>query len=393
MSPFLRHLPPTAVPIGLSELRAGLSNDPANLANFRAALAAYVGTVDAFLAASGRTALYLLLRGLQIDDPTRTEVVLPAYTCPSLVKVILDLQLKPVFVDLSSQTFGIDLEVVETAVTPHTLALIVVHPFGIPQPVDPLLSLAHAMGAVVIEDAAQALGAKWDGQPVGIRGDFGLYSLGPGKPISTAGGGIVVSSKPENQARLARWWSGLLQPNSAASAQAWLRQTAFQMAFHPAGWWAAARVGLHKVGNHESSWGYRQRGLTPAQAGVGLALLPQLDAINQSRRQNAESILAGVRAGENVEQVVVGKTAEPIYLRLPLLSKNFETRERLYEQLWAAGIGVGRMYERPLPAIFPGITERRFVNAEKIAACLLTLPTHHHITSSDIAAIHTALQS
>ncbi len=161
------------------------------------------------------------------------------------------------------------------------------------RPVEAILALARQQGAIVIEDAAQSLGARINGQSVGLAGDYGLFSLGPGKPISTAGGGIVVSSKPENQEKLTRWWSDLPHPNASAAVQAWLRQTAFQMAFQPIGWWTATKIGLHKIGNNESSWGYRVRGWTATQAAIGLALLPQLDTINQQRRKNATTILQG----------------------------------------------------------------------------------------------------
>ncbi|MCA9950346.1 MAG: DegT/DnrJ/EryC1/StrS family aminotransferase [Anaerolineales bacterium] len=380
----LRHLPPTAVPFGSTELNAGLNADPASLHAFRAKLARYFGTPDAFLAASGRTAFFLLLSGLSAESPTRAEVVLPAYTCPALAKVILDVGLTPVFVDIEPKTFGYEMEALTTAVSPQTLAIIVVHPFGIPQPVAPVNTLAHEQGAVVIEDAAQALGARWDGQPVGVEGDFGLYSLGPGKPLSTGGGGIVVSSKPENQARLSRWWAELPQPGRITSALALLRQVALQLAFHPTGWWVATRVGVQKIGEGEASWGYRVRGLTTVQAGVGTALLSDLTTINNCRRENAAAILAGLVTGKRLRKVRVAAAAVPIYLRLPILTGSLEGREQLYKRLWNEGIGVGRMYTRPLPAIFPGYAQKRFPGAETIAQRLLTLPTHHYVAAEDI---------
>ncbi len=172
----------------------------------------------------------------------------------------------------------------------ETLAVILVHPFGISLPAANIIALAHDAGAVVIEDAAQALGAKWDGDSVGTKGDYGLFSLGPGKPISTAGGGIVITKEHKNIPSLNNWWADLPEVSASVSATAWMRQAAFQLAFNPHGWWAATRVGLHRVGNHESSWGYTLRGLAPSQAGVGLALLPRLDAINAQRRRRAAAL-------------------------------------------------------------------------------------------------------
>ena len=189
----LRQLPPTAVPIALSDLKSGLGPPPQSLAGFERALTRYLGVPTCKLAASGRTALYLLLRDLRqaSDNPERREVIMPAYTCPSLAKVALDVELRPRFVDISPHTLALHVDQLEAEASERTLAVILVHPFGLPQPVDHIQALAHAAGAVVIEDAAQAMGAHLGGRPVGTHGDFGLFSLGPGKPISTGGGGIV----------------------------------------------------------------------------------------------------------------------------------------------------------------------------------------------------------
>lgn len=386
-----RHLPPTAVPITPHDLSAGLRVGARTVDEFRAALAAYLGISDAFLAASGRTALYWLLRGLQADHPRRTRVVMPAYTCPAVAKVTLDVGLQPVFVDLEPRSMTHVPTQLETAVDETTLAVMVVHPFGIPQDVEPAGELARAAGAVVIEDAAQALGAGWGGRPVGLQGDFGLYSLGPGKPLSTGGGGVVVARTPGDTERLAHWWSTLPQAGGLASAQALARQAAFQAAFHPTGWWAATRVGLQHVGNHEASWGYALRGLTPAQAGVGLSLLPRLDAINTARRRRAVAILANLDAGGLVETVLVAETAVPIYLRLPLLARDAAAREHLFAQLWDAGIGVGRLYPHTLPSLFPDYAHGPTPGADAITARLLTLPTHHHVTDTDITRMRAIL--
>lgn len=387
-----RHLPPTAVPLTPHELAAGLRTDDAALDRFRAALAAYLGVAQTFLAASGRTALYTLLRGLHRYRPERPQIVMPAYTCPAVAKVAQDVGLQPRFVDLQPETMTYAPEALAAALGAQTLAVIVVHPFGIPQDVAAVGRAAHAVGAVVLEDAAQALGARWHGRAVGTQGDFGLYSLGPGKPLSTGGGGVAVARAPEDAARLARWWRDLPPATALTAGQAWLRQAALQLAFHPLGWWAATRLGLHRLGNHEASWGYTVRGLTASQAGVGLATLPRLDALNAQRRANAEAVLRRF-ASDAVRPLAVAEAAEPIYLRLPLLTRDEATREQLFARLWAAGIGVGRMYERTLPALFPQAGNGRFPGAERIARCLLTLPTHSYVTRSDVAHICAILRA
>ena len=382
----LRHLPPTAVPVRATDLQAGLRSSGRSLDQFQTALASYLGVSKAAckLASSGRTALYSLLLGLKSENPSRRQIVMPAYTCPAVARVVIDLALQPVFVDIAMETMCYVPGKLATAVGKGTLAVILVHPFGIPLPVKEIITAAHEAGAVLIEDAAQALGAKWDGKPVGTRADYGLFSLGPGKPISTGGGGIVIANNAQDIPSFDDWWAELPEASDMTSATAWIRQTVFQLAFHPTAWWVATRVGLHRVGNHETSWGYSVQGLSPTQASVGLALLPRLDEINAQRRRKASILQEVTGRSRSVQTVSISETAEPFFLRFPLLAESEEQREMLYDQFWSAGIGAGRLYEKSLPSLFPSDDPASYPGAEAVAGRLLTLPTHHYVTDDDI---------
>ena len=385
----LRQLPPTAVPVSWPDLRRGVSPSVNVLAEFRAALADYLGVPSCQLASSGRTALYLLLNGLSqaADHPARREVLLPAYTCPAVAKVVLDLDLQPRLVDISPQTLALKTDRLTACLSRQTLAVMWVHPFGMPHCLGDIVSQAHANGAVVIEDAAQAMGARLEGRPVGTQGDFGLYSLGPGKPLSTGGGGVLSANNKRYVRLVEKSWAELDQPSALASRWAQLRLALLGLAFHPTGWWLATRAGLHRVGNHQTSWGYTLRGLTDTQAAVGLALLDSLDQINRRRQENARRLTACLEPIEFIQIPPAAAAAEPIYLRLPIIVAGTERRERLFRQLWAAGIGAGRMYEQPLSEIFPQLAVEPYPGAEYVARHLLTLPTHHYLTDTDVARI------
>ncbi len=382
----LRHLPPSAVPITMADLQAGLGASPQANDAFRAEIAAhYAISVNAcYLASSGRTVLYTLLKGLAADHRGRRQVVMPAYTCPVLPKVALDLDLEPVYVDIWPETTRYKQALLGEAISAQTLAVFLVHPFGIPLPADDVLKSARQAGAAVIEDAAQSMGARWANQPVGLAGDFGLFSLGPGKPLSTGGGGIVISGQPAEAAALARWWAELPPASGLNSTQAWMRQASFRLAFHPRGWWAATRLGLQRLGNHEDSWGYKIRDLSSAQAEIGRALLPRLDEINDRRRAVALRLIRAVNESTSLQSMTYAHEAEPIFLRLPILAQSEGQREALFAKLWAAGIGAGRMYEKTLPAIFDPKNQHAFPGAEDYARRLLTLPTHYHVSENDI---------
>ena len=158
-----RQLPPTASPLVASDLARGLAEGRQRkeaLGRFSRALAATFDVPACYLASSGRTALYLLLRALAHEPSLagRREIVLPAYTCPAVAKVALDVGLRPRLVDVSPATLGFDLDRLPAAIGRQTLAVVHVHPFGLPQPVDTVLDLSREAGAVVIEDAAQSMG-------------------------------------------------------------------------------------------------------------------------------------------------------------------------------------------------------------------------------------------
>lgn len=392
-----RHLAPTATPLPIATFMRAWPADERALIAFGDALQAYLGVAHCALAASGRTALYGLLRALQItaDQPQRTEVVLPAYTCPAVAKVVIDLGLQPRLVDLVPTTLAYDLPQLTTVVSEMTLAVIQVHPFGLPIDIQSVLALAHPVGAVVIEDAAQSLGAKLAGRPVGTVGDYGLFSLGPGKSLSTGGGGILCAASDAAATRLHAGWRPLAPTSTSASFTAWVRLGIFTTAFRPVPWWVATRLGAQRVGDHEASWGYTLRGLTPTQAAVGLAQLAHLDVYNQQRRQKAHRLLALLRdvAGVDLFARSHKECDEAIYLRLPLLVNDQAQRDRLYAQLWSAGIGVGRMYQRTLSEIFPQLNCGQYPGAQQIAQGLLTLPTHHFVTERDMERIGAIFQA
>lgn len=386
----LRHSPPTATPLTLAQWRAGWRSDEGSLTRFSAEISTYLGGSPCFTASSGRTALSLALRALHAVTPQRSEVILPAYTCPSLGKVILDLNLRPRLVDLSPQTLRYESDALAAALTERTLAVILVHPFGVPQPSAQVKQSAQAVGAFVIEDAAQALGARQNGLPIGVQGDVGLFSLGPGKPLSTGGGGILCVNNPE-LVEPVRWAWGVSADNHA-NFNAMLRLTMFSIAFRPFPWWLARRLGAQKVGNSDKAMGYVLNDLSPAQAAVGSVLLPGLDAINARRRQNAtqlKQVLAGV---DGVWVADADASAEAIYLRLPVIVADQARREQLFTALSQAGIGVGKMWHRPMTAVFPELADGEYPGATFVADHLLTLPTHHFVSEDDIGRMGIIVQ-
>lgn len=156
----------------------------------------YIGTTDCVACNSGTDALYLALRAMQIgpDD----EVITSPFTFIATAEVISAAGAKPVFVDIDPQTFNLNLDLLEAAITPRTKAIMPVHLFGQPVDMTRLMAIAQAHNLMVIEDCAQATGAEWGGAKVGSIGHVGCFSFFPSKNLGACGdGGAVTTNDPE----------------------------------------------------------------------------------------------------------------------------------------------------------------------------------------------------
>lgn len=142
---------------------------------------------------SGMEALRLSLLGLGVGPGD--EVITVPNTFVATTQAICSCRARPVFVDVREDTYTMDPERLDAAITPRTRAVIPVHLFGQTADMDPILEIARSRGLYVVEDAAQAQGAEYKGRPAGTMGDAGCFSFYPGRRLGTYGdGGAVVTS-------------------------------------------------------------------------------------------------------------------------------------------------------------------------------------------------------
>ncbi len=141
---------------------------------------------------SGTTALWVALKaaGITAGD----EVILPAYTFIATASAVLMANAVPVFVDIDPHTLNIDADLIEPAITDKTKAILPVHIGGNPADLETIISIARKHDLVVIEDAAQAHGAEWQGRKVGAIGLGGIFSFQTSKNLSAGEGGAIVTN-------------------------------------------------------------------------------------------------------------------------------------------------------------------------------------------------------
>jgi dTDP-4-amino-4,6-dideoxygalactose transaminase len=154
-------------------------------------LLSFLNVSDGILVESGRQALYLILKTILKQGD---EIIIPAFSCNVILGPIRKSCVQPVFADVNINSLNMNLENIEHLVTNKTRAVLVTHQFGYPADIDEIIEYCSEKHILVIEDAAPAFGAKYNGELVGKLGDVGFYSFQESKVISTINGGFIVGN-------------------------------------------------------------------------------------------------------------------------------------------------------------------------------------------------------
>lgn len=161
---------------------------------FEEEFAKYIGAMHAFSVSSGRAGLSVILDALELEK--ESEILISAYTLKELVKLIKNKGYVVKLIDVEKETFNMNCELLEKAITPKTKVIIATHIFGAPCDMLKIKSIARQHNLKIIEDCAHALGAQVDGDKVGSIGDAAFFSFECSKLINTFGGGMITTNSP-----------------------------------------------------------------------------------------------------------------------------------------------------------------------------------------------------
>ncbi|MCX4187971.1 DegT/DnrJ/EryC1/StrS family aminotransferase [Methylophaga sp. OBS4] len=312
-------------------------------------VAAYCGVQHAIAVASGTDALHLALRAAGIGSGD--EVITTAFTFIATAEAISYVGAEPVFVDIDPETFNIDVDLIEAAITPRTRAILPVHLFGQPADLEPIAALCRRYNLKCIEDCAQSFGADYGGKMTGSFGDFGCFSFFPSKNLGCYGdGGMIVTDSDD------------------------LAHTVRVLANHGS-----------QERYHHAVIGYNSR-LDELQAVVLRAKLPQIDRYNQARRRNAALYTERLQDWEGRSPVEDGKGTH-VYHQYTLLTKR---RDAVQKALAETGIASAVYY--PIPLHRQEIYRERFADVslpvtEAVASQVLSLPMYPELTEAQIDRI------
>jgi len=292
----------------VAAFRRGEAVEGPAVAEFERRFAAYHDAEHAVAASFGRMAFYYILRALDLS--AGSEIIFPALTFWVVPEMARRAGLRPVFVDVDPTTFNLDPSKIEAAITERTRAVVPTHLYGQPCEMSEVMRVAEKHGLVVIEDCAQAAGARYRGKPVGTFGAASFFSFQMLKGINTYGGGMALTGDARLAARVREQAEAEpLQPTGDLIKR-FLTGYASRVGVSPRGftfWGFPLQAVASLFGHYDLSryvWEkirpldpfprtYRQR-YSNAQAVLGLRGLARLDEFNSRSREHAARYTRGL---------------------------------------------------------------------------------------------------
>lgn len=326
------------------------------VATFEQEFAAYCGATECIALNSGTSALHLALLAAGVGPGD--EVITVPFTFVASVAAVIYAGARPVLVDIDPRSFTMDPAAIEAAITPRTKAVVPVHLYGQTADMDPILDVGRRHGLVVIEDAAQAHGARYKGRAAGSLGDIGCFSFYPAKNLGACGeGGAVTTSNPEYALTIRR-----------------LRD------------WGQDRKYHHVL----RGYNYRMEGFQGAILRVKLRHLEQWTEARRALAREYNQLLADSGVVRPIEMPWARHVYHVYTLRV-------EDRDSLQAALLAEGIQTAVHYAVPAhlqPAYADlGYSRGDLPQSEKAAKEVLSLPLYPEMTGDQIQIVSQALTS
>jgi len=380
-----RTVPPAAAHICWKDLCCGIAGifAPArSIRDLEEEIRRHFGVRHVFLVSSGTAALTLTLMALK-SSSSRTEVVIPAYTCFSVPAAILKAGLRPVLCDINPSTFDFDRALLERTLSGETLCVVSHHLFGIASDIERIRALCETRGIVVVEDAAQAMGVESNGCTLGTIGDVGIFSLGRGKNITCGSGGIIVTKSDHIAEAIGREWRRLESPPLADVLKDFAQLVLMTIFIRPGLYWIPAALPFLRLGQTIFPKDVPLKLLSGMHAGLLRNWQSRLSQSNRTRSETAAYF------SQRLSLTLAHGPSHP-YLRLPIFAATPKDRERIHSLSEQRGLGLSVAYPTPIneiPEISRMFDGKRFPSARSVAEHILTIPTHHWLSDKDKRAI------
>lgn len=375
-------------PIKISDLLFALtSRKPA--AEFIDKLQAFTNQQHLFLTNSGTCALYHLLQALK-NTKQGNEVILPAYTAPSLILPIKKAGLKPVLCDISLHTFNMDLNQLDHFITPNTLAILSVHMFGLPFATEKVRALTTDQNIFIIDDAASSMGSYRTGRLTGTLGDAGFFSFNRGKNFTTFSGGCIFSNDPRVAAIVSSHTVAIPERTLQKRFKLSLQIFAFTLAMKPF-LYNMLKPLIDRFKYQQLHTDFEVQRFEQMQARLGARIFSRFNESATTRDRNGSYLYKRLKKLNQIVLPKIDLRDRVVYNQFPFLCKDPQQRDALNIVLNNSGIEATTLYPEPLhridhPAYNLGYSLNidPFPKASYFAKRILLIPVHPLVEKSKL---------
>jgi len=345
MNFFHYEIPPTAgLPLHISDFFPKLNS-------FEEKLSRFIGVGAVQIECSATVALVVALTSLK-KLSHKNKVIISAYTCPWVPIAIIHCGLTPVVCDSKKDHFDFDLKKLHTSLDQDVLAIIPTHLAGKIAEVKKILPLAKKNNAYVIEDAAQALGARIKKQSVGLLGDIGIFSLGVGKGLSIFAGGLIVAKNKKLFSHIQKTSAAMVKNNYLLELKRTVELFFYYIFYRPSLLRIVFGIKLrHHLKKHDfikavgddCSFKFPIHRVSYYRKQIGANAI---DRFNTFLSINRKKAIARVNALEKIKnlKVVTSKHTHETWPFIMLVIPSEKIRDQIIHDLWPKSLGAGRLF-------------------------------------------------
>jgi dTDP-4-amino-4,6-dideoxygalactose transaminase len=315
-------------------------------------------------------------------------VALPAYVCVDLIAAARYAQVRVRLYDVDPHTLNPDLDSLQRALTEGVDAVVVAHLYGLPVDVPAVRTVIAPYGVPLIEDAAQHAGATLHGDRTGTLGDLSILSFGRGKGTTAGNGGAILALGERFGSQVATTAEQLPPPRRGIGDM--IGATASWVLGRPSIYAIPASIPALHLGETVYHAADEPAALSIAGAKLLQSALESADLYTDIRRRNAESLCEAALEARHIRVCTPISGSKAGFLRFPVIANGAANP--------TPNLGIVRGYPRPLSQegeLQPILhrTQDSFPGAQELAHSLLTLPTHHLVTSADLQALRAWLRA
>lgn len=388
-----RTLPPASSPLSLQDLINGFIGlfYPVNvLTTLNKSLLKHFNCKHVFLISSGKAALTLCLSALKESKPDQRYVVIPAFDCYSVPSAVAKSGLIVLPCDVDKKTLQLDKKALNQIIMAHDdiLAVVPTHLYGIPEDIHSVKEIVAGKGITVIEDAAQVMGSRYNGNLFGTQGDIGIFSFSRGKAISAGEGGVLITNSDSFANVISKHYSNLKNYSIVERSRILIENILLSILINPWIFWLPKSMPFLKLGETIFDTHFKIKRLSGVQAGFARNWIKKIETLNKNRNDRV------LQYNSQLSDCNVQLLSDPFdinqltCIRFPLLLDSPEKSAKLFDLSEKFGLGIARTYPDAINNL-ESVTSENTVcpNAPTLVKQLVTLPCHPLVTQKDIRNI------